>query len=140
MGCSDKLILSVEAIGGSVIVLMGRVTSADAPPTTLVQDDVDSVRVDVCEIDEDGELTPVNSTGVEITDGSAYAEPSVASTVYNSLQTDSRWTSSPRGDSTGYNTAYKFVPPTRDTDYDVRITLTLANGDTLVLPFEVTAR
>ena len=68
--------------------------------------------------------------GVYTTDGTEIATPSVvvASTVYDTLQTDdARWTV----DSTGYNVAFTVPPtafPSADTDYDIEFTFTPASG------------
>ncbi len=99
-----------------------------------------SVRVDVCEVDDDT-FTPVDSDGDELEaddDGefTAYEEPAVTEVVEDTLQTDARWTK----DSTAYNVAYKFEAPLRGKLYDVRVKLTMACGDTLVVPFAVVSR
>lgn len=135
MACNaDKqLITTVHAVAGSTVVLLARVTTTTA--VNVVQADVTSVRVDVNEV-TDANLIPVDEEGEEVTDGSAYQTPVVADVVFNTLQTDSRWDV----DSTGYNVAYKFTAPKRDKTYDVRVTLAMENGDTLVLPFEVISK
>lgn len=60
----------------------------------------------------------------------------VASTVYNTLQTDSRWTV----DNTGYNFAYATLSthtPRPDTQYRLKFTCTQTDGRQLKFVFEI---
>lgn len=124
---SDKYIVKrCTAVAGSTIVLMARVAGTDN--VNLTQGDVSAIRVDVYEIG-DGDYTAVDSSGAEITDGSAYEIPDVSDTVYDTLQTDSRW----QEDSSGYNVAYKFAAPLRAKTYELRLTLTVGDDNLIVV-------
>jgi hypothetical protein len=113
---------------------MARVVDVDDDP--ILQADVDSIRVDLLDMTDPSDPTPVDSTGTEITDGSAYSEPDEADVVFDTYQTDSRWTK----DSTGYNFAYAMAVPTRDVSYEVRITITLTSGNTQVAVWTINAK
>jgi hypothetical protein len=143
-----NVVTKVCAVAGSTVVLMARLKKSD--DTYVVPNDVTSVRVDAYEdlyptyaaapLTPYGNFnqtirTPVNSAGVPITDGSAYATPAVSSVVFNTPQTDSRW----ELDSTGYNVAYTITAPVYHQQLDVRITFTLTTGDTLVLAYLIDA-
>lgn len=73
----------------------------------------------------------MGGVGDEITDGSVFAAPSVADVVFNTLQTDSRWSV----DSTGYNVLVRVATPSESwgQHFDLHVTLSLASGDTVVL-------
>jgi hypothetical protein len=122
------------AIEGSTIVLMARLQNSDGTYTN--QAAVTSISVEVDDIS--GTPYRVDNTGAAklVTDLTPYESPAVASVISNTLTVDSRWTK----DATGFNLAYKFKPPLRDHTYQVRITLLMANGDTLVAMFEVRTR
>lgn len=131
MSCCNQ---SICWIAGNTGVLMARVVDVDDDP--ILQADVDSIRVDLLDMTDPSDPTPVDSTGTEITDGSAYSEPDEADVVFDTYQTDSRWTK----DSTGYNFAYAMAVPTRDVSYEVRITITLTSGNTQVAVWTINAK
>lgn len=135
MGCnSDKVIIErLEAFAGSTVVLMAMVKNAD--DEAITQADVADIRVDVYDLSEDPK-SPVDLTGVEVMDGSAYDTPD-ADVVFDTPQTDSRW----KKDSTGYNFAYRFVVPSvSDTNYEVRIMVTDDDGSKLPAVWEVISK
>jgi hypothetical protein len=126
MDCSSQI------VAGTTTPLLARVVKQDG--TYIVQSDVSAIRVDVYIInDYDNCRTAVNASGATITDGSSFDSPSVSSVLYNSLQTNSVW----NVDSVGYNLAYDFTPMAIDTHYEVRLTMTLSSGATVVAKWEI---
>lgn len=119
---------------GGTCVLMARLKNADA--TYPEQADVESVRVDVYEIVAGEDPAPVDLEGEEITDDSAADEPAAGDVIFDELQTDDAWTA----DSTGYNFRYEFSAPVRDKRYEVRVTIELESGDTLVSVWQLLSK
>jgi hypothetical protein len=106
---------------------MARLTNADA--SYPVQEDVDSIRVDLFEIDDEDDRLGVDLDGVELDDQTdAAAELDAEDVIFDELQTDDAWSE----DSTGYNFRYEFAAPLKDKRYEVRVTIVLNSGDTLV--------
>ena len=133
----ENVIYKLTAIASSNIVLMARLKKSDN--TYVVQADVSSIRIDLYQIN-DGIRTSVDATNTAITDGSAYASPSVSSVIHDTLQTDSRWTGSSDGDSTGYNLAYEIAAPAMDQTFEVRLTLTLTSGKKEVVVYQIDSK
>src|SRR4051794_21337661 len=106
MSCSAKKTQIVVA--ESTIVLLAQVV--DSTDNYLIQSDVESIEV---VINDMGGSTPEQVGEAD--------EPSVSDVVFDTLQTDSRWTQ----DSIGYNVAYKTAMPERDKQYEVRIKLNM---------------
>jgi hypothetical protein len=141
-----KIITPVEAIAQSTIALVARVKKSDG--TYLLPTDATTIRVDLYDLADEfsqpqlsstGTIipptvrTPVDDTGTPITDGSAYDSPAASEVVFSTLQTDGRWTL----DSTGYNVCYKIATPLQDHIYEVRITFSLSNADTLIVAWQI---
>jgi hypothetical protein len=96
---------------GNPITILARVQ--DQTGALITQADISAIAVSV-----------VNTETSAVTDTLA---PTVASTVYNSLQTDARWTT----DAVGYNLAVNVDPSAFNsacTYYQVQITITPVSG------------
>lgn len=105
-------ILTVDHWEDTPLVIMARVR--DATATNITQAGIDSIAIYVF----DGSGTQVSTT----------IAPTVASTVFDTLQTDARWTK----DSTGYNFRYTIAAayfPTGDVNYRVEVIFTPATGE-----------
>lgn len=116
MHCETQLICTRNVRAGSTIRLMAQIESA--PNELMSPDDVQSVRVDLYDL-SDGERTPVDQDGNEITDGSAFDEPEVSDVVH--VATTEGWLK----DSIGANVSYLMrTPAIVGNIYEVRITIT----------------
>lgn len=125
----------ISAFATSTVWALARVTNSVGAYITHTA--ISLVTVDLFQIDgESYARTPVDSNGIEITDGSPFASPAVTSVVFDTLQTDVRWTK----DSIGYNVAYGVAMPDADTLYELRITLTATNGDTFVVGMRINSK
>jgi hypothetical protein len=127
-------------IAGSTVLLMARVKKIDNTYLTLAT--TSAIRVDVYELDDP--KIHVDEAGVEIdanSDGTydAFDEPAKTAVFDDTLQTDSRWTDSADGDSTGFNVAYAIALPTSNEAYDVRITITASDGHDYVIAWNINA-
>jgi hypothetical protein len=127
-----NLIPHQVVFAGGTVVLLARLVRSDN--VTVVQSDIISIRVDLYDT-SCGSYTPVDVNGSKITDGSAFATPSAAAVISNTVTFDSRW----KQDSVGWNSLYRIAPPIRDHQYQVRMTYALNNGDTLVDAFNIDA-
>jgi hypothetical protein len=134
MADNTDIFTESTAFAGGTIALMARVVKSDN--TNLVQAATVSVRVDVYDLSSPDAITPVNSSGVAITDGSAFSTPAVTDVIHDALVTDSRWTR----DSIGANFICMIVLPTRDKTFEVRITIAASNGDTIVFAYHIDAK
>ncbi len=137
MSCEQqKTIKTSYVIAGNTGVLMARVVDVDN--TSLTQDDVSSITVSLYELDGDTRIN-VDLDGEEIDEDAAdqYADqPEAADVVFDTLQTDSRWTD----DSTGYNVAYNIAAPVIGKTYEVRLTITTTGDNTLVIVRQLVSR
>lgn len=108
---------------GSQPTLMARIVDSDGD--NIVQADLSAIAMRSIEKDSDRVV--------------ASAVPVVASTVFDTLQDDDRWTV----DTTGYNFRYQ-VPsgtlPSGDTDYIVMFEFTEASGVKFYVQFELKAK
>ena len=111
----------VRAFEDSGISLMARITGTDA--ANIAQSDVSSIAYSV--FDSNDYSTAV-STGAL----------TVSNVVFNSLQTDARWTT----DSTGYNFRWDMpasILTVGDRVYRVEITITPSSGEVYHVVFDV---
>lgn len=100
---------------------MARILGEDAEP--IVQSDVSSIALKV--YDQENAIAAIT----EVT-------PVVSSVIFNSLQTDARWTS----DATGYNFRYHALPatvPNGGKIYRMEFVLTMADTSKIPIVFEV---
>lgn len=134
------IIPTFGALAGSAMVLMARATTIAA--ASLTQADCESIRIDLYRVDQNSSLPLVNvdASGNDLvanSDGSfdPLDTPSIASVVFDTLQTDSRWNL----DSTGYNVAYMIEPPQIGKTYELRCRITLVSGSHVVAAWKINA-
>lgn len=116
------MIAKAVVIEDSAAVLLARVLKASGAP--IVQADVSSISVKVFDA---GEASQVGSTYT----------PTVSAVVYNTLQTDSRWSE----DTTGYNLAIALAGsywPTAGR-YQAEVKITPVSGDAFYVVFALEA-
>ena len=121
---TDIVHVTQEIFEDSGIHLMARITGQDA--ANITQADISSIAYAVYDL---------NVPKTAIASGALV----VATVVYNTLQTDSRW----RTDSTGYN--FRWAAPaalfaTGDTQYGAVVRLTPAAGDVFPIEYKIPVR
>lgn len=114
---------TVRAYQGSSVQLLARVVGFTG--VALLQAGVTSVGVSVFDLDSATPTTAVTT-----------ASPSVASTIYDTLQTSANWTA----DATGYNFAYVVGPtvlanPQHRYHIEVKLTIGSPSGAVIMLVF-----
>lgn len=110
---------------GATAVFLARVQAADG--ALITQSSVSSIAVRVFNKTPSSSKTPTLNTTAN-----------VATTIFNTLQLDSRWTA----DSLGFNFEFKTPPsafPIGGRIYMIEILITATNGDILPVVFEVQA-
>lgn len=124
MGATDVLNASVWEDGGASF--MARITGTDG--ANIVQADVSSITYTVYDLSDNS-----------VVSGHDGASLTVASVVFDTLQTDARW----RADATGYNFRHAIAAtafPTGAKTYRLEYKFTPASGAVYWLVYSVTAQ
>lgn len=124
--------IRATAFQDSSKTLLARVVGADA--AAVKQADIASIEYTIYAL---------ASTGLrgDAVEGHEAVELTVADTIYDTLQTDDRWTK----DTTGYNFAHELdvsehaAFPTAGVEYLVEVTLTPTTGQILIVRYRIAA-
>ena len=129
---ANAVAASARAFKNGTITLMARVVGAD--DAAITQADISSIVYSIYTLDQN---CPDSQ---EVVDGHDSEGLLVASTIYDTLQTDSRWTV----DSTGYNFLHEIDVSSdeaftvRGDEYLVDFSLTPASGQVIDVQYKVT--
>ena len=124
--------IRASAFAGSSKTLLARVVGDDA--AAVQQADIDTIEYTIYEI------TGTGLRGDAVT-GHEAVELVVADTIFDTLQTDARWTK----DTMGYNFAHELdvsesaAFPAGGVEYLIEITLTPVTGQVLIVRYRVAA-